>query len=40
MNTYLKEIADICGIKKNLSMHVARHIKSSFCLEINTLRHV
>ena len=25
MNAYLKEIADICGIKKNLSMHVARH---------------
>ncbi|WP_321285623.1 site-specific integrase [uncultured Sunxiuqinia sp.] len=24
-NAYLKEIADICGIKKNLSMHVARH---------------
>ena len=25
MNAYLKEIADICGIDKNLSMHVARH---------------
>lgn len=25
MNAYLKEIAGICGIKKNLSMHVARH---------------
>lgn len=25
MNSYLKELADICGIKKNLSMHVARH---------------
>lgn len=25
MNAYLKEIAEICGIKKNLSMHVARH---------------
>ncbi len=25
MNEYLKELADICGIKKNLSMHVARH---------------
>ncbi len=25
MNAYLKELADICGIKKNLSMHVARH---------------
>ena len=25
MNSYLKELADICGIQKNLSMHVARH---------------
>ena len=25
MNEYLKELGDICGIKKNLSMHVARH---------------
>ena len=25
MNSYLKEIADLCGIKKNLSTHVARH---------------
>jgi len=25
MNEYLKELADICGISKNLSMHVARH---------------
>lgn len=25
MNAYLKEIADICNIRKNLSMHVARH---------------
>jgi len=25
MNAYLKEIADICGIKKNLSTHTARH---------------
>ena len=25
MNAYLKEIADICNINKNLSMHVARH---------------
>ncbi len=25
MNEYLKELAEICGIKKNLSMHVARH---------------
>ena len=25
LNSYLKEIADICGIKKNLTFHVARH---------------
>lgn len=25
MNEYLKELATICGINKNLSMHVARH---------------
>jgi len=24
-NAYLKEIADICGIKKNLTFHMARH---------------
>ena len=25
MNSYLKEIADFCGIKKNLTTHAARH---------------
>jgi site-specific recombinase XerD len=25
MNTYLKEIADACGIKKELTFHIARH---------------
>jgi len=25
LNSYLKEVADICGIKKNLTFHVARH---------------
>jgi site-specific recombinase XerD len=25
MNAYLKEIADICGIRKNLTTHLARH---------------
>lgn len=24
-NSYLKEIADICGIKKNLTFHLAKH---------------
>jgi len=25
MNAYLKEVADLCGIKKNLHTHIARH---------------
>ena len=25
MNAYLKEIADLCGIEKNLTTHCARH---------------
>jgi site-specific recombinase XerD len=25
MNAYLKEIADLCGIRKNLTFHIARH---------------
>lgn len=25
LNSYLKEIADACGIKKNLTFHIARH---------------
>jgi site-specific recombinase XerD len=25
MNAYLKEIADLCGIEKNLTTHTARH---------------
>jgi site-specific recombinase XerD len=25
MNAYLKEIADVCGISKNLTFHLARH---------------
>ena len=25
MNAYLKEIADVCGIAKNLTYHIARH---------------
>ncbi len=33
MNSYLKEIADICGIGKNLTTHVARHsYATSVCL--------
>ncbi|HEY8958674.1 site-specific integrase, partial [Chitinophaga sp.] len=25
VNAYLKEIADICGVEKNLTFHLARH---------------
>jgi site-specific recombinase XerD len=25
MNSYLKEIADVCAIKKDLTFHIARH---------------
>lgn len=25
LNSYLKEIADLCGINKNITFHVARH---------------
>lgn len=32
MNAYLKELADICGIKKHLSTHVARHTFGTYAL--------
>ena len=33
MNSYLKEIADVCGIHKNLSTHCSRHsYATSICL--------
>lgn len=33
MNSYLKEIADLCLIKKNLTTHTARHsYATSVCL--------
>ena len=25
MNAYLKEIADICGVNKNITFHITRH---------------
>ncbi|MDC2422240.1 tyrosine-type recombinase/integrase, partial [Bacteroides ovatus] len=33
---YLKEIADICGIKKNLTFHLARHTFATHLLEQGT----
>ena len=32
MNSYLKELADICGIRKNLSTHCARHTLLKYLL--------
>ncbi len=32
MNAYLKEIADICQIKKNLTYHLARHTFATLSL--------
>jgi site-specific recombinase XerD len=32
MNAYLKEIADICGIEKNLTFHLARHTFATLAL--------
>lgn len=32
MNMYLKELADICGIRKNLSTHCARHFFATYTL--------
>lgn len=36
LNSYLKEIADVCGINKNLTFHVARH-REVFLLSVNQL---
>lgn len=29
LNSYLKEIADLCGINKNITFHLARHTFST-----------
>ena len=39
MNCYLKEIANLCLIKKNLTTHVARHPFISYLLKISSLRY-
>lgn len=38
MNSYLKEIADLCMIKKNLTTHLARHIELPLSLNLNRLQ--
>ena len=35
----LKEIADLCGIRKNLTTHVARHLNSPFLLKHRCLEY-
>ncbi len=40
MNSYLKEIADLCGITKKLTTHVARHGKFSFLLKFRHLQNI
>ena len=37
LNSYLKEIADICGIKKNLTFHMRSHSKFFYLLNISEL---
>ena len=37
MNAYLKEIADLCGIKKNLTFHLARHTFATMSLSKGVL---
>ena len=36
----LKEIADVCGIKKNLTFHLARHFQSYFFLKMCNLQEI
>ena len=38
LNSYLKEIADLCGIEKNLTFHLARHRNYSFRLKTSKLQ--
>ena len=38
INAYLKEIADLCGIKKRLSYHLARHSIYHYLLKMNVLK--
>lgn len=40
LNAYLKEIADVCGIKKNLTFHSPRHSQSYSLLKMNNLQRI
>ena len=37
LNAYLKEIADVCGIKKNLTFHMRSHSKIFYRLNVSML---
>lgn len=37
MNSYLKEIADVCGIKKRLTTHIARHTCTTVVMLTNNV---
>lgn len=37
MNSYLKEIGDLCGIRKNLTTHTARHSFVSVIAQANNV---
>ncbi len=38
LNSYLKEIADLCGITKTITFHLARHIELPLSLNLNRLQ--
>ena len=40
LNSYLKEIADLCGINKNITFHTARHSQLYFLLKTNDLQRI
>ena len=37
-NAYLKELADICHIRKKVTFHIARHTNSSYLLKTRDLQ--
>lgn len=40
LNSYLKEIADLCGINKNITFHGLRHKGFPFLLKFNSLQNI
>lgn len=37
MNQYLKDVAEVCGIEKNITFHCFRHHLLSYSLKISSL---